>query len=192
MMKHMLLFIICVGLLVLPGLAEQDTDKSASEYRYDDFKVIAQRNMFSRNRRSLRPEPKTEIRTVKKSVVLSLYVLKGVAINDGQKVAFIEEEVSGETIRAIAGDELMNGHIAEVQFTHVLFEEDGQTKTIRLGEMFAKKETVSEARAEAEEDASLIETTESDTNSDTDSGETSSENDLLKKLMQRRKSELGN
>lgn len=189
MMRYTFLIIVCAGLLVLPGQAEEGTEKSSAKtFRYDDFKVIAQRNMFSRNRRSYRPQPRVERRPVRKSVVLSVYVLKGVAVNDGQKVAFIEEEVSGETLRAIAGDEFLNGRITDVQFTHVLFEENDQTKTIGLGEMFARKETVSETPGDTEADAS----SETTTDSDTDSTEPSSGSDLLKKLMQRRKNELGN
>lgn len=158
-------------------------EQEASENSYDRYKVIFERNIFSKDR--LPPQTQNGTRRVSIRQVLSIYVLRGIAAQKDQNVAFIEEQISGQTMKAQIGTEVLDGKITEIKYDRVAFEQDGQTKYIRIGGEFGKTETT-------------VETTESEEASQAApaeqpaaGGTTGDENDILKKLMERRKSELG-
>lgn len=186
-MKHKCLFIIGIGLLAAVGVIAQNTESPPAEdaYQYETYKVVAQRNVFSRNRRPAETRDRPERPVQKKTVVLSLYVLKGTAVNQTQKVAFIEEEMSGNTIRGRVGTELMNGKIKDIRVGRVIFEENDQLRVINIGEPFGKMESQTEVPDESGDASPSIEASESSETTPTEASE------MLKKMMQRRKSELG-
>jgi hypothetical protein len=176
-------------LMTVPGLFDHAALNAAPEisgqYRYDRYLVISQQNMFSRNRRSAQATSEAAAQAPKQSVLLSLYVLKGVAVNRSVKVAFVEEEVSGESFRAQIGARIMDGVIKDIQFGYVTVDQNGLTKVIRVGESFGKTETLTDIPADQiEQEHSQEETDEEDSSM-------SEESDILKKLMERRQSELG-
>jgi type II secretory pathway component PulC len=185
MNQKTIFFMICTGLLGLLSLYADDAPtKRDGDYRYETYRVISQRNIFSRYRRPSVPiKPRMPVR--KQSVVLKLYVLKGVAVNGPRKIAFIEEEISGESIQGHIGTELLNGKINDIRFGSVLFEQQGQTRRINIGDTFGKTESPAETPGESNTDSSTPQETPKDDTGDSD------ENDILKKMMERRKNELG-
>ena len=122
---------------------------------------------------------------LKKTQVLAIYILRGIAVQKEEKVAFIEEQVSGQTTRAEIGSEVLNGRITDIKYDRVAFEQNGQIKYIKVGGEFGKTETTVtvEVSEESQETTSVEKPADDSTASD--------ENDILKKLMERRKSELG-
>lgn len=159
--------------------------QDSGQYRYERYQVISHQNMFSRNRRSAQTASEAAAQAPKRSVVLSLYVLKGVAVNRSVKVAFVEEEVSGESFRAQIGTRIMDSVIEDIQFGYVTVDQNGLTRVIHVGESFGKKETLTDIPADQIEQQKPGEET------DQEDGSTSEESDILKKLMERRQSELG-
>ena len=169
-------------------------EESAGTQSYDKYKVIYEQNIFSKDRlppRSLEDRSNRRVRTTK---VLSIYTLRGIAAEQGraQRYAFIEEEVSGQCQMAKLGAEVLGGTIRQIQLNYVLFEQDGEIKKVYIGEQFGSTSTTvttevgpdDEPEAAASEKAAPEKTAEQPASGD--------ESDILKKLMERRKRELGN
>ena len=163
-------------------------DKTMTKNTYDKYKVIYKQNIFSKDR--LPPSQKQSQGTKQKTTtVLSIYVLRGIAAEAGRahKFAFIEEQISSQTQTAGIGTEILGGQIKDIQIDHVMFEKDGETLKVRVGEEFGTTSSTEivdvaeagNAGADAPKEGKADEALPTD------------ENDLLKKLMERRKSELG-
>jgi type II secretory pathway component PulC len=180
--------------LMLAGAATfAADDPPATKYTYDNYKVVYERNMFSKDRLPPREVQRTTTRRTPTTTVLSIYVLRGVAAEAGraQKFAFIEEQISGESSMAWIGTKILDGRIKDIRLNYVLFEEDGKTRIVRVGEEFGKaSSTVMEDVAEsadgnetADDAPQKEEKAEESTPAD--------ESDILKKLLERRQRELG-
>lgn len=188
MNQKQLLMVIFTGLLTTIGWVAEVT---AESFRYDTYQVISQRNMFSRNRRPALPMDSPERSSRRQPVVLSLYVLKGVAVNGPQKVAFIEDEVSGVPIKGQIGREILNGTIKDIKFNHVILEDNGQIKQIKIGDTFGKTESLIEIPDETEDASSSEQESENNEPLGDNEDTPSEESDILKKLLEKRKGELG-
>ena len=186
MTQNSLIGLTCVVVFGIIGLqlpAEQE--KSSEDSGYDRYKIIYEQNMFSKYRRSAQDNRDSVSVPRKKSVVLSLYVLKGVVVNGDQRIAFVEEQVSGQSMKIRVGDELLAGRITEIQFDGVLFAEQDRARRVAIGDLFGKTETITmESVLDAQETKPPAETLKNNLPADT-------EGDLLKKMMERRKSEVG-
>lgn len=184
-MNHKWLSAICISLFVtITVIAKNAAHQKESSYRYETYEVVSQRNIFSRNRQSVKVD-NGDVPVRKQQVVLTLYVLKGVAVNGSRKVAFIEEEVSGESIKGRVGTELLNGKIENIGFDHVVFKDNGISRQIVIGDIFGKTESITDIQVDPEAPSPSIEDTESSDDASSD------EDELLKKMMERRTNELG-
>jgi type II secretory pathway component PulC len=184
--------IILTGFLLAAGsvlLVAEEPD--APKKSYEQYQVIYERNIFSKDR--LPPRERTGPERVRQTQVLSIYVLRGIAGKPGRRVVFIEEQISGQTQRAELGSELLDGTITEIKYDRVAFERDGQTRYIKVGGEFGKTETTvltAAPEATAQEGAVPADTAGPQT-APADSNAPNGESDILKKLMERRKNELG-
>lgn len=178
--KHVLILILA-GLVQTVGWTASETgEPQADSYSYNTYQVISQRNVFSKNRRP--PQPPRAVRQqprIQRSVIVALYVLKGIAANGPQKKAFIENEVSGEFMQAVIGTSLPNGIIKDIQYNYVVYEEDGQTQKVGIGEIFSRSETQVEVSADAPPPA------------ETAPIEGGDQSDILKRMLERRRSQTG-
>lgn len=175
-------------LLASPDQPAEETSAAVSG-SYDSYKVIYEYNIFSKNRRSPRSNQRRTRRT-RTTQVLSVYVLRGIAAEAGkdQRYAFVEEEVAGQTQTATVGTEILAGQITGIQMNYVLYEENGQTRKIHIGEQFGKTSKTVTSEVSADES----ETSSTDSSSETsDQPSSGDENDVLKKMLERRKRELG-
>lgn len=165
---------------VLFSAPSQETPKRS----YDQYEVIYERNIFSKDRLPPQQERSgpAQVRTTQ---VLSIYLLRGIAVQAGSKVAFIEEQVSGQTMRAQVGTGVLNGRITGIQYDRVAFEQNGQMKYVKVGGEFGKTETTVLTTAGEEAPAVKPAAVPTEKSSGGD------ESDILKKLMERRKNELG-
>ena len=184
---------LLIGFCLLVGIVGYAADDSPSgRDGYDKYKVIYERNVFSKDRLPPRSpgEGGDRVRTTK---VLSIYILRGIAAEKGRshQYAFVEEEVSGESQMAKVGTEILGGTIKEIQLNYVLFEENGQVRKIRVGEQFGSTSTTvtTEVSTETEQDKSAEEGASQEKAEEPPSW--GDESDILKKLMERRKRELG-
>lgn len=177
---------IIVFLVLTGGVSFAADDPSAAKNTYDRYKVIYERNVFSKDRLPPRQSesPSQQVRT---TTVLSIYVLRGIAADAGRphRFAFVEEQISGESKMVGTGAKILGGRISDIQLDYVLFEENGKTRKIRVGEEFGKaSSTVMTDAAESAVNAPPNEDTANES-------PPTDENELLKKLMERRKQELG-
>ena len=182
-------------LLVLAGAMSFGAEsRSTTKPNYDQYKVIYEQNIFSKDRRPPSQIRDPRPRSTRVTQVLSIYVLRGIAGESGRshQFAFVEEQISGESQMAKIGTPILNGRIVDIQMNYVVFEEDGKPRKIRVGQEFGKtsstvvKELDGSADTEADSGgtAAAEETTGGATSAD--------EAEILKQLMERRKREMGN
>jgi len=119
---------------------------------FDDYKDIYEKNIFSRLRTPSGGAGDTGLVSTER-VVLSLYVLRGVAIEPGSRLAFVEDEISGQSKRLAAGDALLNGVIEEILPDRVVFKANDQARDVRIGQEFDRVESLVERAADAPADA---------------------------------------
>ena len=172
-----------------PAIQSQDTvDKQPDEATgYDKYRLIYYQNMFSRNRHDIRQQFERFPDRVKKQVFLSLYILRGVAIQGDRRVAFIEDIVSRRTLKGQAGTELLSGTITDVKIDGVVFRINDEYTEIPIGGEFRKTESETQVPIEAFEISSPV--PEPQQQQDTAA---TNEDELLKKMMERRNRELDN
>ena len=184
---------VVVFLMLLGGLSFAAADQPTAKNTYDNYKVIYERNMFSKDRRPPREPQSTQRKKVQTTTVLSIYVLRGTSAEAGRahKFAFVEEKISGDSNVARIGTKVLSGKIKDIQMDYVLFEEDGATRKVKVGEEFGETsstETRDVAESAGEDEAADTTSPKEEQAEESSSGE---ESDLLKKLMERRKRELG-
>lgn len=155
---------------------------------YDRYRIISLQNIFSRLRTPARPrssrndeKPAEEV----KPVVIALYLLRGIAEQGSRKIAFVEDAVSGQTLRAEVGSEVLSGTIRQIFIDRVVFEENGQVRDIKIGDTFGKRET-GEVRSGPTAPAAVPAAPAAPT---APAGSQSQE-DLLRQMMERRNREL--
>jgi hypothetical protein len=184
--------LIIVFLMLVGGVPFAADDQPAAKNTYEKYKVIYERNVFSKDR--LPPQQfQSNSRQARTITVLSIYVLRGIAAEAGRahKFAFVEEQISGESRMAGIGTRILGGHIKEIQLNYVLFEEDGKMRKIRVGEEFGKATSTVMADVTKPADANELAIDAPPKAEKADKSLPADSNDLLKKLMERRKRELG-
>jgi type II secretory pathway component PulC len=187
MKVSMILSIIAMLLLAAGGGLLSAEEPNMSDNSYEKYTVIAQRNIFSKDRRPPREERPSRER-VRRTQVLSIYVLRGIAGQPGERVAFIEEQISGQTLRANVGTELLDGEITDIKYDRVAYEQNGRTRYIKVGGEFGKTETTVIAEASENESQEVVTPPTAPADSNAVEGD---ESDILKRLMERRRNELG-
>ncbi len=181
--------ILIILIFVMAGVSRSFSadETEVNNKTYSSYKVIYERNIFSKDRLPPRELRRSDSKTQRTTRVLSIYVLRGIAADSQQKAAFIEEQISGESMNAKLGTELLGGRITDIKYSYIIFEKDGRARKVKIGSEFGKEEltVISERSDEKSEEAAIEE-------SKTDDAPVGDESDILKKLMERRKSELGN
>lgn len=113
--------------------------KTESLTGWDRYKVLVQRNMFSKER----GRPREEVRTERKRDVPppprieSDLVLIGVVQKDGAPAAIIENRVSGKIVTVKPGDSIGAGAIKVISLDSIDFESDGILNVIKIGSTLA-------------------------------------------------------
>ncbi|MCI0498147.1 MAG: hypothetical protein L0Y36_00495 [Planctomycetales bacterium] len=165
--------------------AELSEDAETELTGYDRYRVIAQQNIFSRQRISPKQQAANDAEAqTEKPVVVSLYILRGTAAQGSRKIAFVEDVIAGHSVRASVGTEILTGIIREIHIDHVVFEETSRTRNIRIGETFGQKESDGGLTAGTEPP---IAASPAEPNQPTT---TTNQDDLLKQMMERRNREL--
>lgn len=186
-MKLSLIISVIAGLLLAVGGGLLSAEEpNAPENSYEQYTVIAERNIFSKDRRPPREERSPE--QARKIQVLSIYVLRGIAGPPGDRIAFIEEQISGQTQRASIGTDLLDGQITDIKYDRVAYAKNEQTRYIRVGGEFGKTETTVVAEASEEQSQEQVAPQAAPADSNAAEGD---ESDILKRLMERRKNEMG-
>jgi hypothetical protein len=148
---------------------------------WDTYKILVERNIFSRDRRSVaapntQPAPTTQLAQPPSPV--RLLVLTGVAVRNEVRIAFFEDSQSGEVIRVTPNSLLENGTVLAVLVDGVRYSSQGVERTVCVGDDLHGLPT------------SEPTTQSASSPSDTPAVGDSSENDIIKKMRQRRLQEL--
>lgn len=102
----------------------------------DPYKVLVDRNMFLRERSRPRPastqRAPTTIPERPPEVPETLYVLRGVVIEDGALRAYFENLRGGMT-RVSPGDAIATGEVTQIAIDAVAYDAAGQTTWIEIG-----------------------------------------------------------
>ena len=99
---------------------------------WDPFRLLAERNIFLRNRRRPEPRRSESPRPVADDGERRI-VLTGTALSGAEFVAFFENTRTGDTIRARAGGAVGAGQLNAVTLDGVEYEADGKTTRIKIG-----------------------------------------------------------
>lgn len=170
--------------------AQSPASRSGS---FEDYKLIYERNIFSRQRYTPASRSGAPGETRMEKVVLSLYVLRGVAVETGSRLAFVEDAISGQSKRLAVGETLLSGTIAEIRPDRVVFREKDQTRDVLVGQEFDRVESMVERPVDA-----AGETSDPNKPQETPAAKSAApaapqdEAAMLKQMMERRKQEMGN
>jgi len=127
-MKHVIvLFVLFVFVFSLNAMGES----------YEDYKIVANHNIFNQDRTPQKVQLPNEETNIVDEVV-GLYILKGIASNGTKKVIFIEDEISGESIRGGEGVVLPNGVVKDILPDKVVYEDSEEIRFVYIGNILCK------------------------------------------------------
>lgn len=117
-----LIFVVILGSVVL-----------ASDY--DAYQIVNDRNIFSKNITQTeevippieQPQQQEE-----------LYVLRGIAWNGPERIIFIENQITGEYLRAAAGAVFHSGVVKGIFMNKFTYEENGILRSINIGDTICR------------------------------------------------------
>jgi hypothetical protein len=107
--------------------------RAVQDEQWAKFDIISQRNMFSRQRVPFRPqEPVVERPRVMPNPE-SYFLLKGVVQENGQFIAFVEDKQSGSVLRLREGDRVARGTVKSLNLDALEYQLGDKTVTVNLG-----------------------------------------------------------
>ena len=132
---------ITVGLLSLLTAAlclsaEPPVPREARGKQWEDYRILIERNIFSRDRGRAAFEAEAPERTVpREEPAPERYVLlRGVVRREGEFVALLEDMRSGELIHTRTGDQLVRGTVNEVRLDGIEYVFAGESRRVSVGE----------------------------------------------------------
>ncbi len=192
---------VCAALMLLAAAgvlsaAEGDEAPAADgQGSWSDYGIIMQRNIFSRNRgRRTERAARDDSREAPAPVVLSsesYMVLKGIVAAGTRFAAFIEDTRTSEVYRIESGEAIAGGSVKTATLDSIVFEKDDKESAIGIGQTLsgASAQTVltfdnlmqwsAGASGTAGSSGAAAESTSEE------------EAEILRKLLERRKQELG-
>lgn len=164
---------------------------------WSQFKVIVERNIFSRQRGRNRRRPERSLEPERPRYVPSeesRIVLKGIARENGQCVAFFEDTRSSQILRIRTGQAIARGKIEALTLDHAIFHYRDQTRIVTVGQNLEGQ--YGSGGIELSDMMEWSQTTAASSTATESAGSTpeassAEESDILKKLMERRRQQLG-
>lgn len=110
--------------------------KNAETLPYDRYKVIAERNLFLKDRLSGTVSRSQTVRTILRegSVPAHRALLTGIVRRGSDYVAFFEDTVSLKITRVTQGDAFLRGRVDNITLDYVDYTEDGRKNSIKIGQ----------------------------------------------------------
>jgi hypothetical protein len=116
----------------VPPVEHRPSHTEAQDEQWAPYKIILERNMFSR----FRMRPGTERQRERPIFVPnpeSYLLLKGIAQENNQFVALVEDKQTGTVQQLHQGDAVARGHVQSLTLDTLEYEREGKTTTVRLG-----------------------------------------------------------
>jgi hypothetical protein len=152
---------------------------------FEKYAIIAERDIFSRYKGVSRQNAEGTAETYS-TKIMRMYILRGISQQGQRKLAFIEEEISGEIIRAAIGENIHGWRIEDIAVDFILCEKDGQQHTIPIGSELSRTE------GQTPDLSSSLKTSEkNDKPRTTDAKTNDNQDEVLKKMLERRKNQVG-
>lgn len=159
---------------------------------WDNYRVLVEQNIFSRQRgRALRrDEEKPRERPA--PALESYFVLRGVVRQNEEYVAFLEDTRMGETVRARAGDGIARGRVKSLTLDNIEFEMDANSITVGIGDSLqGKAPTLSVTYNDLIEWSQTSSESSGDEASGQRTGTSGDDEEILRRLRERRRRETG-
>jgi hypothetical protein len=98
---------------------------------WQDYKIIAQRNIFSRSRRSFVEKRSDGPKRISRPE--SYLILRGIVRQGNEYIAFLENTSIGKTIKAKLGDSVAKGKLKSLTLDHIEYESDDNVTKVKVG-----------------------------------------------------------
>ncbi len=212
-------FFILFG--VLPGgLAFAQVGDGQEGFRRG-YSILLERNIFSRDRRPYRPERERSTTQAPPPPIESTLVLLGIGRQQGQTLAFVEDTLTGRIERHAVGSSIARGHVRSLTLDFLVYARDskeavsdpnapaaGETARVNPPSRLTKVWIGQTLMGETSAGSPSFSTTSTGTGAEffatpttgasqgaegstTPSGD-GDQSDILKRLLERRRQELGN
>jgi hypothetical protein len=178
------IFLMCL----FAGVPIHATETTEDAFR-EKYKIITERNIFSRTRTpqiaiglqgdtGKQEKGTAEVKTI-------LYVLRGITIDNQGRRLFIENELTGQSFQLSIGEEFDGVIVKEIQSNYAVIQVGEEDVQVKVGsDLAGKQASVDSTHAPSSPNStSNIEKSEPLSNE--------KENEILQRLMERRKRELG-
>ena len=165
-------------------------DAPASQPAWETYRVLVERNIFSRSRARRLPfrAPLAPQATPRPE---ALVVLTGIVLQGDERVAFLEDTMTGATVKVRAGDQVAAGRLKNITLDYVEYEIGGRTEKIRIGRSLRRAPPASmPARAPYAAASRPTKAPAAAVSAPPTTGKSSAEA-ILERLRQRRQKELG-
>jgi len=119
-----------------PARPDYGRDQISPADSWNDYRIVVQRNMFSRQRGPRITRQRTQ-RTIPVAPPVpdpeSYVVLKGIVQEDGEFIAFLEDSQSGQILRVRQGDSVVRGKIKSLSLDSIEYEFEDKTTIVTMG-----------------------------------------------------------
>jgi hypothetical protein len=189
-MLSALVLVLTTAMWPAAGLGQ---DAAEDQDAWDKYRIILERNIFSRQRGPVvQPGQREEPREIAVPNPESYFILKGVAQEDNQFIAFVEDTRSSQILRLRQGDSVARGTIVALDLDEIEYEREGQKTAVRMGcDLEGGRGAVTANQLmEWSQTASPAATQQPATTEQ--AAPSGDEAEILKQLMERRRQQLGN
>jgi len=172
------------------GTEQQPAPPRADLAGWEAYKVIVERNMFSRQRgtRTERSD-RRETRTPPAPNPESYFVLKGIVQENDVFICFLEDTQRGEILRIRKGDSVARGIVKALSLDSIEYQFEDRTITVMMGQDLEGGQGAVTLTQMYE--LSQIYSTTSQEGATEASSPSEEEAEILKQLMERRQQQLG-
>lgn len=184
--KYLFVLLMLAGVFLAGHTSKAQTGAEKIDEKYN---VIFQRNIFSKTRKadirlklnedSGKTEAVIKVRNI-------MYVLRGISIDKDNKWLFLEDDLAGRSYKLTVGQGLDGMTVKEIEFSSAIFTVGEKEVAIGVGDNLAGREIEVKQTEAVEQEKTTTEAV--GPGSSSGSG---GESDILKQMMERRKSELG-
>jgi hypothetical protein len=126
---------LIVPLFFLFGVPVFGEEEISPQSTWEEYTVIVEKNIFSRNRWQQTERATTQARTspARARTPESFFVLRGIARDDEGFIAFIEDTRAYKMSRIRVGEPVTEGKVKDMSLDHVDFELNGEARRIEIG-----------------------------------------------------------